>query len=417
MFDLDRWQEIIHTLKSNKLRTFLTAFGVFWGIFMLTVMLGAGTGLQNGIYRNMGDFSTNSAFMWTQKTSEPYRGFDAGRRWNFKNGDTKAILDNVPGIELLAPRVQGWGGSGATNAVYKDNTGSFSIYGDVPAWNLIDPLTITDGRFINQMDLNRRRKIAVIGQRVKEVLFDKGEDPLNKHIQINGVYFTVVGVFKSKKTGGQADNENQNVHIPFTTIQQIYNYGDIVGWYALTSHKSTSVSEVTKEVIALIKRRHDIAPHDDQAIGHFNVEEEFNKMNNLFIGINGLIWIVGIGTLLAGVIGVSNIMLVVVRERTKEIGIRRAIGAKPIKITSQIVMESLVLTALSGWLGLVFGVGLIELINTAMGGGGDFFYNPTVDFNIAVTALTILVLSGTFAGMIPARRALKIRPIEALRTE
>ncbi len=417
MFDIDRWQEIVHTLKSNKMRTFLTAFGVFWGIFMLTVMLGSGSGLQNGIYKQMGDFSTNSAFMWTQKTSEPYKGFDAGRNWNFNNGDTKAILDNVSGIELLAPRIQGYGGDGGTNAVYKDNTGSFSILGDYPAWNKIDPYTITDGRFINQMDIERKRKVAVIGKRVKDVLFDKGEEPLNKFIRINGVYFKVVGVFKSKKGGNQADGDNQNIHLPFTTLQRLYNYGDKVFWYAMTSHKTTSVSKVAEEVMDVVKRRHSIAPDDDQAIGHFNVEEQFKKVQGLFTGINVLIWLVGIGTLLAGVIGVSNIMLVVVRERTKEIGIRRAIGAKPSKITSQILLESLVLTASAGWMGLSVGVGLVELIGKAMGEGAGFFYNPTVNFTVAITALIILILSGLLAGMLPARRALRIKPIEALRTE
>lgn len=417
MFDLDRWQEIIHTLKSNKLRTFLTAFGVFWGIFMLTVMLGSGSGLKNGVFKNMGDFSTNSAFMWTQKTTEPYKGFEAGRNWNFNNSDTKAILEFVPGIEQLAPRIQGYGGDGATNAVYKDNAGSFSIYGDYPAWNLIDPLTIMEGRFINDMDIQRRRKVVIIGKSVKEILFDKGEEPLNKFIRINGVYFKVVGVFKSKKGSQQADNENQNLHMPFTTLQRLYNYGDKVFWYAMTSNKNTSVKQVAKDVIDVVKRRHKIAPDDDQAVGHFNVEEQFQKLQNLFLGINVLIWIVGIGTLLAGVIGVSNIMLVVVRERTKEIGIRRAIGAKPIKIITQILLEALVLTASAGWMGLAFGVGLVELVNKAIGDGSDFFYKPTVNFQVAVTALIILVISGVLAGMLPARRALKIKPIEALRTE
>ncbi len=417
MFDIDRWQEIIHTLKSNKMRTFLTAFGVFWGIFMLTVMLGSGTGLKNGIYKQMGDFSTNSAFMWTQKTSEPYKGFDAGRNWNFNNGDTEAILDNVSGIELLAPRIQGHAGDGGTNAVFKDNTGSFTILGDYPAWNKIDPYTIMQGRFINQMDIERKRKVAVIGKRVKDVLFDKGEEPLNKFIRINGVYFKVVGVFKSKKGGNQADGDNQNIHLPFTTLQRLYNYGDKVFWYAMTSHKTTSVSKVAKEVMNVVKRRHSIDPDDDQAIGHFNVEEQFKKVQGLFIGINVLIWLVGIGTLLAGVIGVSNIMLVVVRERTKEIGIRRAIGAKPAKITNQILMESLVLTASAGWMGLVAGVGLVELINKAIGEGSGFFYNPTVNFQVAISSLIILVLSGLLAGMLPAKRALRVKPIEALRTE
>lgn len=274
-----------------------------------------------------------------------------------------------------------------------------------------------EGRFINDMDIKRRRKVVVIGKRVKEVLFDKGEEPLNKFIRINGVYFKVVGVFKSKKGSHQAQNENQNLHMPFTTLQRLYNYGDKVFWYAMTSNANTSVKQVAEDVRDVVKRRHNIAPDDDQAIGHFNVEEEFKKIQNLFLGINVLIWIVGIGTLLAGVIGVSNIMLVVVRERTKEIGIRRAIGAKPIKIISQILMEALVLTASAGWMGLVFGVGIVELVNKAIGDGSDFFYQPSVNFQVAVTALIILIISGVMAGMLPARRALKIKPIEALRTE
>lgn len=417
MFDIDRWQEIIHTLKSNKLRTFLTAFGVFWGIFMLTVMLGSGTGLENGIYKQMGDFSTNSAFMWTENTTEPYKGFDAGRNWNFNNSDSKAIRDNVAGIDLLAPRIRGYGGEGATNAVYDDNAGSFSILGDYPDWNKIDPVKIIQGRFINRMDIERKRKVAIIGKRVKQVLFDKGQEPLNKFIRINGVYFKVVGVFESKKGGPQAQNENQNIHLPFTTLQQIYNYGDKVFWYAMTCHKNTSVAKVAEEVMSLLKRRHSIAPHDDQAIGHANVEKQFQKMQNLFIGINLLIWIVGTGTLIAGIIGVSNIMLVVIRERTKEIGIKRAIGAKPIKIITQILLESLVLTTTAGWMGLAFGTAVIELVNSAIGEGSDFFHNPTVNFQIAVTALFILIVSGVMAGMLPAHRALRIKPIEALRTE
>ena len=284
MFDRDRWQEIIATLKSNKLRTFLTAFGVFWGIFMLVVMLGSGSGLQNGIMRNIGDFSTNSAFLWTQKTSKPYKGFKTGRRWNFRNDDVKTILDNVSGIKDLAPRIQGYGGDGATNAVYNKKTGSFTIYGDYPAWNNIDPVDVVNGRFINDIDITKKRKVIVIGTQVKDLLFASNEEPLNKFIKINGVYFKVVGVFKSKKVGGQASQNNKEIHAPFTTLQQVYNYGDIVGWFAVTSYKDVKVSEITKQIFALIKRRHKIAPNDKQAIGSFNVEEQFMKVQNLFFG-------------------------------------------------------------------------------------------------------------------------------------
>ncbi|MDD2563065.1 MAG: ABC transporter permease [Salinivirgaceae bacterium] len=418
MFDIDRWKEIIHTLKSNKMRTLLTAFGVFWGIFMLIVMLGVGNGLHNGIYKNMGDFATNSAFMWTQNTTKPFAGFNKGRRWNFRNGDVDALRNNVVGLERLAPRVQGTGGSGANNAVYGKNTGSFSIYGDYPDWNFIDPVDIVSGRFINDMDIINYRKIAVIGKRVKELLFEKDEDPMDKFIRINGVYFKVVGVFESKKGAGQAENEEQNIHLPFTTVQRVYNYGDIIFFFALTADPKVSVATVAEETMKILRKRHKIHPEDDRAMGYFNVEKEFKKVAGLFMGINLLIWIVGIGTLLAGAIGVSNIMLVVVRERTNELGIRRAIGASPINIIVQIIWESVVLTVSAGWAGLVAGVGIIQIIYLAtFDAQQSIIYRPIINFNIALIALTVLVISGIIAGLIPAYRAVKMKPIDALRSE
>ncbi len=422
MFDLDRWQEIYHVLRKNKLRSFLTAFGVFWGIFMLIVMLGAGKGLENGVNQGFGDFATNSVFMWTQRTSLPYKGFVRNRSYNFNNEDIVALKTSIPEIKYLAPRLMGGGGGnfGANNVVRGLKTGSFPIHGDYPEFNLIDPVDIEDGRFINYADINERRKVVVIGKRVKEVLFKNGEKPLNQYIQIKGIYFMVVGTFKSKKSGEQAQQENEAIYMPFTTLQKTYNYGNAVGWFAITSVSSVPVSVVEDKAIEILKRRHKINPNDIQAVGHFNVEKEFTQVQGLFAGISGLVWIVGIGTLLAGIIGVSNIMLVVVKERTKEIGIQRAIGAIPSKIIGQIISESIVLTSFAGYLGLVVGVGLLELINYAIessGSDAEMFRHPGVDFKVAVTALIVLVVAGAFAGFIPAKRAISVKPIDALRYE
>lgn len=420
MFDRDRWTEVYMALKSNKLRTFLTAFGVFWGIFMLIIMLGSGKGLENGVYYGMGDFATNSVFIWTQPTSKPYKGYKQGRRYHFTNQDTKAILDNVPEVKLLAPRIQARGGDGDNNVIRGLKTGAFSILGDVPDVNLIDPVTITNGRFLNQVDINDTRKIAVIGDRVIEVLFEKEEDPIGEYIKLNGVFFQVVGTFKSMHNQGWGEWQDQCIFIPFTTLQKTYNYGNRVGHYSITSKDEYTATFVEEKVKALLKRRHSVHPNDDRAIGSENVEKEFIQINNLFLGIAGLIWIVGIGTLIAGIIGVSNIMLFIVKKRTKEIGIQRALGASPSMIISSILTESVVLTAIAGWFGLVFGVIILELLNKALqNGGGDnsMFTNPEVDFNVAMIALGILIFAGIFAGVIPAKRAMEIRPIEAIRDE
>jgi putative ABC transport system permease protein len=420
MFDRDRWTEVYMALKSNKLRTFLTAFGVFWGIFMLIIMLGSGKGLENGVYYGMGDFATNSVFIWTQPTSKPYKGYKQGRRYHFTNQDTKAILDNIPEVKLLAPRIQARGGDGDNNVIRGIKTGAFSILGDVPDVNLIDPVTITDGRFLNQVDINDTRKVAVIGDRVIKVLFEKDEDPIGEYIKLNGVFFQVVGTFKSMHNQGWGEWQDQCVFIPFTTLQKTYNYGTRVGHYSITSKDEYTATFVEEKVKALLKRRHSVHPDDDRAIGSENIEKEFIQINNLFLGIAGLIWIVGIGTLIAGIIGVSNIMLFIVKKRTKEIGIQRALGASPSMIISSILTESVVLTAIAGWFGLVFGVIVLELLNKALeSGGGDnsMFTNPEVDFNVAMIALGILIFAGIFAGIIPAKRAMEVRPIEAIRDE
>jgi len=419
IFDSDRWSEIFNTMKKNKLRTSLTAFGVFWGIFMLIIMLGSGNGLENGVTKNFGDMATNSVFIWTRSTSIPYAGLPEGRWFNMKNEDIPVIMNEVSEIQDLAPRNQLRGFRGGNNVSFGTKAGSFSVMGDYPQIENINPMNIIQGRFINKLDIDDKRKVAIIGTNVRDVLFGENIDPINKNIKINGVYFKVVGVWKTKKTGNQGERDSQTLFIPFSTFQKAFNYGNIVGWLAVTAKEGHTATEVEEKIVDVLKRRHKVAPEDDRAFGSFNAQEEFDQIQGLFTGIATLIWVVGTGTLIAGIIGVSNIMLIVVKERTKEIGVRRAIGATPSSIVVQIMLEAIVLTSLAGYFGLLFGVGITELISNLMGEaqGDSMFTNPTIDLKIALTALTLLVFSGALAGLIPARKAVKIKPIEALRAE
>jgi len=420
LINLDKLQEIWFTIKQNKLRTFFTAFGVFWGIFMLVVMLGAGKGLHNGVSTGMGDMATNSLFMWGKSTTVPYKGFPRGRWVRFDNEDTKALIDNLPEIEHIAPRLEVSAREGQNNVIRKERTAAYSIKGDYPAYNLIDPSNILQGRFINFNDIQEKRKVVVIGKQVYDEMFDKDENPIGEYMKIRGVFFRVIGVSSSKKNDRQAEEENQQIYMPFTTMQNTYNMGNRVGWYSITAKKGSSAAVVLEKAKIIMGQRHSISPEDKRAIGSFNVEEQYKKMEGLFIGINGLIWIVGIGTLLAGVIGVSNIMLIIVKERTKEIGIQRALGATPWQIRKQIVIESVLLTSISGYIGLVVGVGILETINYLLNefnANSGMFSHPEVDFEKAVMALVILVVAGALAGFIPANRAVSIKPIDALRDE
>jgi putative ABC transport system permease protein len=421
MFDRDKWQEIYSSLKSNKLRTFFTAFGVFWGIFMLIIMMGSGNGLRNAVYDGMGDFATNSAIMFTRQTTIPYKGFPRGRQWLFHTSDMEALIKNIPEIDQLAPRLQPWGGNGGNNVVHGLKTGAYNITGDYPAINKIDPVRILMGRFINEIDLQNKRKVAVIGNRVRDELFKNSEKILGEYIRINGVYYQVVGVFEPKNKniniGGEKD---KSIFIPFSTMQVSYNLGDEVHYFLVTAKRNKSASVVEEKSMKLLAERNHIAPEDEQAFGHFNLEKEFKKMNGLFLGIRVLIWIVGTGTLLAGVIGVSNIMLIIIKERTKEIGVQRAIGATPWRIMSQIITESVTLTAVAGSFGLVLGVFLLEMINNMLAASAEkseVLKNPEVDIQVAVTALIVLIIAGVVAGLIPARKAVSMKPVDALRYE
>ena len=415
MFDIDRWQEIWFTITHNKSRSVLTAFGVFWGMFMLVVMVGAGVALQRGMSSQIEGFATNSCFVWADQTTEPYKGLKKGRNWNMENEDIAMLINKVPEIEYLAPVL--FGGRGTNNVTRNDKAGTYNVKGNYPSYNLIDESKMTYGRYINDIDIVEKRKVCVIGERVYQVLFPKDENPLGKTIQVNGIYFQVVGVARHTSSINIGGNAEESVVLPFSTMQQAFNQGNKIHFMAITAKPGIKVKVVEDKVHAALKAKHSISPDDKKAVGGFNIEDEFTMFLYLGIGIAALIWIVGLGTLFAGAIGVSNIMLVTVRERTKEIGIRRALGATPQDIIRQILTESIVLTLIAGVTGLMFGVGILSLVGMALSHGDQFFKDPQISFSVAIAALVILLIIGTLAGFIPANRAMNIKPIEAIREE
>ncbi len=416
IFERDNWQEIMATIRKNKLRTFLTCLGVGWGIFMLVIMLGAGNGLKNGVMSDFAGTATNSFFVWAQKTSKAHKGMKPGRAFNYNNADYEA-MQQLPGLGAICALNQLGGNEGSNNVIRGLKNGAFNVKGTYAHIAQIIQIKIATGRFLNYTDNKEKRKVCVIGTRVQEVLFKPDENPIGQYIRINGVYFKVVGIKKPTGNGGEAREQAQEIMVPFSTFQHAFNFGDFIGWFAISSKAGVPASSSEKQVIALLKKRHKIAPDDELAIGHWNMEEAYNRINGLFIGINILVWIVGIGTLIAGVIGISNIMLIVVKERTREIGVKRALGATPYHVTSQIILESVFLTTIAGICGLWIAVLLLELLNSAIGSETPMFNNPTIDFKVALTALSALIIAGGFAGLIPARKASTISPVEALRAE
>ncbi|MDR0364652.1 MAG: ABC transporter permease [Bacteroidales bacterium] len=417
MFDIDRWQEIWITITRNKMRSILTAFGVFWGIFMLIVMSGSGNGLENGIMSGVKSFAGNTAFFWPEQTSMPYKGFQKGRNWNIKIEDVKVLKTSIPEIKYISP--VRFGGRRDNNVIRGERSGAFNIKGIMPEYNQIDQPRILQGRNINEIDMNEKRKVCTIGKRVYEELFDAEVSPIGELVQVNGIYYTVIGVIQSAsdiQMGGRTDD---SVILPYSTMEQAYNMGDDIHFFlAVTASDKVKIGTIEEMIKNILKKRHDIAPNDHKAIGGMNIEKQFSIFNNLFLGIRALIWIVGLGTLLAGAIGVSNIMMVTVRERTKEIGIRRALGAKPIAIVSQIMSESLILTIIAGFFGLVCGVGFLSFLEMLLSNSDEaFFSNAQISFGLSIIALAILSIFGLLAGLIPAGRALKIKAIDAIREE
>ncbi len=415
MFDIDKWKEILSALLKNPWRTALTALGISWGIFMLTLMFGAANGLKNGLDKQLGSYATNSLFLWGGMTSKSYKGLAKKRAISFENSDIDYLKNNIEDIDVLAPRNQLGGWKDNNNVVYKNKSGAFSVFGDFPNFTEIEAKNMIKGRFLNDQDILDKRKICVVGIRVQEVLFPDKKDIIGEYISINGVFFKIVGVFGEQSGGFRGSSGVDRVFIPFTTFQKAFNYNNLVSWFAIKSKDNVRVSDVEKQVVSFLKRKYNISPDDDSAIGYFNLEEQFDKMNSLFLGMNLITWIIGGMSLFAGIIGISNIMLVVVKERTKEIGVRRALGATPTNIIFQIILETVVLTILAGLTGLVFGMFILEIAGYFI--KQDLFFNPIIETHKAFISLIILIISGIISGLIPATKAVKIKPVEALRTE
>lgn len=422
MFNKDQWNEILEALSAKPLRTFITAFGVFWGITILVILLAASTGLENGVKRGFGGMSTNSMFMWTNSTSKPYKGLPQGRYYNFKNSDIDVLKREFSELLYVSPRNQLGGFRGSNNVIRGTKTGAYNVYGDYPEYILQQPMQILKGRFLNYEDIKQKRKIAVIGEGVIRELYQSGEEVLGSYIKVNGVNFMVVGVYKSiSNMGGDSEEKQKEIYTPFTTFQQAFNYGEIVGWMAITAKDGYPITDVKNKIFDLLKERHKIAPDDDRAIGNFDLYAEYSKINGLFTILTTISFIVGGLILLSGVIGIINIMLIVVKERTKEIGIRRALGATPWDIRKQILTESVVLSLIAGMAGIIFSTFVIMIVNSLLDNIPDpsevMFANPSISLSIVVAALIILIASGLIAGFIPAQTAIKTKPIDALRTE
>ena len=419
MFDADRWVEIWVTITRNKTRSLLTCFGVFWGILMLVVLLGSGRGLKNAILGVDDGFAINSIFFYTACTSEPYKGFNKGRWWSMRNRDVENIIREVDAIQDISPIL--WGETSEKNIVYGQVSGTYNVKGVYPSYFNIETQELHFGRLLNEIDEKERRKVCLIGSQVNDNLF-RGADPCGKYIRVNGLYYQVVGVVEQKASGVNIGGRSEeSVFLPFSTMQQTLNQGDILHFLCVSAKVGTDMQALIDDIRRIMYAQNEIAPDDPQALGVINIAAQFDTFQLLFTGIDILVWLVGMGTLLAGVIGVSNIMMVTVKERTREIGVRRAIGAKPFDIISQVMSESLVLTAVAGLLGLSAGVFLLDLadrILSAQPAGSDVpLEHPGVDIQTAVAATVVLLLSGLLAGLIPAWRAMQIKAIDAIREE
>jgi len=420
LFDKDTWQEIFGAISQNKLRTVITIIGVLWGIFLFIVLSGVAKGVDNGFELRFERISSNSLFVWSQETSIPYAGFKIGRSWNIKLNDVENLKKEIPEIQYIAPRIQK-GNFGSEGAYISNGTlsGTYNIYGDYPILKVVSQKDIFDGgRFINQLDINQERKVCVIGERTQKELFKEGENPIGKYININGIYFKVIGVHKFVNEGGGSFNTDGDIHVPFSTFKRLYNTGDIVGFLLIAGYDNVDIVDVEEKVKIFLKDIHRVHPEDNRAIGSFNLGSFFNKAKNFANGLSFISIIIGITTILAGVIGIGNILLISVKERTKEIGIRRAIGASPNHIRKQIILESIFLTLIAGIIGIILGALILSLINIVAKNLEDIpFTNATVPLSYIFAALLMMIGLGTLIGFIPAEKAISVKPIDALKDE
>jgi len=408
MFDIDKWAEIYITIRKNMLRTFLTAFSVAWGIFMLIILLGAGKGLQNGFANNFNDDAVNSIWVSSGQTSIPYEGLQSGKYIHFTNDDYDALNGSIEEADHMTSRFNRYN----QVATYKSESSTFSIRAVHPDHKYLEKSLVTQGRFINDIDVSQARKVAAIGELVKEALF-KDEDPMGKFISISGVSFKVIGVYKDE---GQ-EGEMNYIYLPVSAAQQAYNGQNRVNQIMFTvgDANEEESAAIVEEVRQQMASRHNFSPADQRAIYIRSTIENYMNIMNVLLMIEIFIWIIGVMTIIAGVVGVSNIMLILVKERTKEIGIRKALGATPFSIISLIVMEAIVITSVAGYFGLVAGILLIESLSSLFTEG--WFQNPEVNMTTALVALLVLVVAGAAAGFFPARKAAAIQPIVALRDE
>ena len=419
MFDLDKWQEIFYTIDKNRLRSFITAFNVAWGIFILIILMGFGVGFQNGIKNEFSDDATNTMYIWSGRTSIPYKGMQPGRQIRFTNQDYEAIKERVKGIEFITGIY--WV-QGEFVVRYENNYSSFQIRSVDVDYPQIEQSVLLMGRFINEKDIKEKRKVAVVGEKVVEVLF-KNEHPIGKYIDVNGIKYIVVGVFNEK--GVEANQYMSKViFIPRSTAQVAYGGGDRIHniWLTVGDATIEESKRIQNEVHSLLAERHRFSKEDKRAVDAFSILEEYQKWMGVFDGIRIFLAFVGILTLVAGIVGVSNIMLIVVKERTREIGVRKAIGASPGSIIGLFLMEALIITLVSGYVGMILAMAFIESgwltdMMISFGFPDNFFLNPHVNFANAIAATLVLAFSGTMAGFFPARKAAKIPPIEALRDE
>ncbi len=420
LIDVEKWQEIFSTLGRHKLRTTLTAFGVFWGIFMLTVLLGAGKGLENGVHDGFPRV-TNLVWLWPQGTTQiPYQGMPIGRYVRFEPADVEAIKREVPSVGMVQGQnsVGVWGGS-PPYTVHKSKNGAFSVQGGFEGVEDINSMKIVAGRSINELDVRERRKVALIGQRVRDQLFLPGEEVIGAQIQVNGISFDVIGVFKSQANGEEQQQE-ERIYLPNDTLRYAFNQVGNVGSMVLTPRPGLHASVAEEDVKKYLAQRKKVSPDDKGVFGSFNLQTEHDKVQGLFTGIRVFSWIVAIGTIIAGAIGVGNIMLIVVKERVREIGLRKALGATPASIVVMIMQEALFLTVVAGYGGLVVGALLLEGVAKMLEAGGGragFFGAPELEFGTAPIALAVLGVAGVLASLMPAAKAAAVNPIIALQEE